>query len=380
MLRSVTLHRLICTLLSASVLAACGGEADRTRRDPAAPTGRLRETLRIGSGDEGPTSFSWVKGVATDARGHVFIYEHSTQDIRVFDAGGDHVRTIGRPGSGPGELRNAEGITIAGDGTLWVRDAANGRFSILSVEGAPLHEWPTRFCSSQGTWQPKVTASHLVDSDCLITGDRAVQDAVLGYRLDRSAVDTLVAEVGCEDEALAEAGTWITREARRTSYRPIPHAPRALRAFAGDGTVWCAMNSARYELLRLSPGGDTLRITRPVVPVPVSAQERDSIIAGIESRGPTGLDFSRIPAARPALELLFVDDDGRLWARRGASGGGFVFDIFRPDGTFDATLAVPPVDSRIWSPMHVRGDDVYLVVVDADDVPQVVRFQVERDR
>jgi hypothetical protein len=308
----------------------------------------------------------------------VFVYEHSTQDIRVFDADGRHVRTIGRRGSGPGELRNAEGITIAGDSTLWVRDAANGRFSLLSAEGAPLHEWSMTYCWSQGTWQPKVTATHVVDYDCIVRDQRARHSAVLGYRLDRSGVDTLVADLGCEDEALAEAGTWITRADRSTSYRPIPYAPRALRAFGGDGTVWCAMNSARYELLRIGPGGDTLRITRAIAPVPVSASERDSIIADIESRGPTGLDFSRLPTARPAMELLFVDDAGRLWVRRARAAGGFVFDVFRPDGTFDVALEVLGVESRTFSPMHVRGDDVYLVVVDEDDVPQVVRFRMER--
>jgi hypothetical protein len=52
---------------------------------------KLAPTLRIGGPDEGPTSFSWVKSLAVDSRGRIFVYEHSTQDIRVFGADGKHL-------------------------------------------------------------------------------------------------------------------------------------------------------------------------------------------------------------------------------------------------------------------------------------------------
>jgi hypothetical protein len=53
---------LTCLLLAS---VACAVE------DDSAPNWTLRETLRIGSGDEGPTSFSWVKGIAPDSLGRM---------------------------------------------------------------------------------------------------------------------------------------------------------------------------------------------------------------------------------------------------------------------------------------------------------------------
>ena len=50
----------LALLALASALAGC----ERTTERADVPAWTLRETVRIGSGDEGPTSFSWVKGLA----------------------------------------------------------------------------------------------------------------------------------------------------------------------------------------------------------------------------------------------------------------------------------------------------------------------------
>ncbi len=363
----------VASLLAASL--ACGGEEVTT------PTWSLRETLRIGSGDEGPTSFSWVKGIAVDSIGRIFIYEHSTQDIRVFGPDGAFLKTVGRRGAGPGELGNAEGIVFADNGELWVRDAANGRFAVFNADGDFRHAWPASFCWSQGTWMPKVAPGRLVDFDCVVRPGAAGaerQTVLVGYRTDRSGVDTIRTRPECDVENLAEAATWITRSANSTSYRRIPYAPRAESAYGPSGEEWCASNSTRYDIVRLGLNGDTVRVTRSLPPIPVTAGERDSLIADIDSRGPTGVDFSRIPQVKPAIERLVVDDEGRLWVRRSDPSVGLVFDLIAPDGEMLATVTLGRIRTNVWSPFVVRGDDVYLVVLDEDDVPQVGRFTLQR--
>lgn len=368
------MSRRLLPLLLATALA-CSGESGPT----VAPVWTLQETLRIGSGDEGPTSFSWVKGIETDSTGRIFIYEHSTQDIRVFGPDGNYIKTIGRKGAGPGELGNAEGIALARDGTLWVRDAANGRFSRFTTDGAALESMASTFCTSQGTWMPRITATHFVDEDCVPTPD-GVTYQVYGYRFDLAERDSLGARAACGSESLAESATWITRTARSTSYRSIPYAPRSLYAIAPDGTAWCVPNSATYDVHRIAAATDTVRVTRPVAAIPVTATERDSIIADIDSRGPTGLDFSRIPQTKPAIDRITVDDSARLWVRRANPSGGILFDIVGADGTLEATLELNGVQTSTWSPFVVRGDDVYLVILGEDDVPQVGRFRITRSR
>lgn len=358
-------------LLLLLVGTACGGE----RGGSEVPQWTLRETLRIGEGDEGPTSFSWVKGIAEGSDGRIYIYEHSTQDIRMFDAAGAHLKTIGRKGAGPGELGNAEGIVFAADGNLWVRDAENARFTIFDADGTYKDSWTMQYCWSQGTWAPHVTPGRLVDWDC-DPGSRT--NRILGYRTDKSGVDSIATQAECGDQALNEAATWITRTERMTSYRQIPYAPRAAGTFDATGSTWCAPNTGRYEIIRIGSAGDTVRVALDVPPLPVTAAERDSVIKEIESRGPTGLDFSRIPATKPAIARLTVDDQNRLWVRRDKAEGGILFDIIAPSGQHEATVALDGVRTNTWSPFVVRGDVVLLVIVGEDDVPQVGRFVIER--
>lgn len=366
-------RRLLPLLLVAAL--ACSGESG----SKVAPIWTLQETLRIGSGDEGPTSFSWIKGIEADSTGRIFIYEHSTQDIRVFGPDGNHLKTIGRKGAGPGELGNAEGIAFARDGSLWVRDAANARFSRFTADGDVLESMTSTFCTSQGTWLPRITATHFVDMDC-VPAAGGVSYHVYGYRTDRTGRDSLGTLERCGSEALTESATWITRTARSTSYRPIPFAPRSHTAIAPDGTAWCVPNSGSYAVQRVTASADTVRVTNTVAAIPVTTTERDSIIADIDSRGPTGVDFSRIPQVKPAIDRITVDDTGRLWVRRTNPTGGILFDLWSATGTHEATLELNGVQTGTWAPFVVRGDDVYLVILGEDDVPQVGRYRITRSR
>lgn len=363
--------RIPCLLLAAAGFAEIG---------QAQAQWKLTETLRLGGAETGPTSFLYTKSIEVDSKGRIFVYDRRTQDIRMFGSDGKLVRVIGRVGSGPGELRDAEGIAIARDGKLWARDAANARFSVFSSEGVFEKTWTMQFCTSQGPWDPQMDRmGRIVDVDCVVAGGRALKYVVLAYYTDMSRVDTIADRPECGSKELAEAGTWITRTARGRSFRSIPYAARPIGALGPEGEAWCVPNPSRYDVLRLRPGAkDTTRISRNVPPVPVTSLERDSVIADIESKGPTALDFSRIPKVKPAIDRLTVDDQGRLWVRRTNAKGAIEFDIYSPSGGIIATAELGVYNSAIWHPFVVRGDNVYAVVLDADDVQHVARFRITR--
>jgi hypothetical protein len=360
-----------CLLLSVSAFANIAGAQARWK---------LTETLRIGGAESGPEAFIYTKSIEVDAKGRIFVYDRKTQDIRLFGPDGKLVKVIGRLGSGPGELRDAEGLAIARDGKLWVRDAANARFSVFSSEGVFEKGWTMKFCSSQGAWNPQMDRTgRIVDEDCIVGGGRAFKFAVLAYHTDMSRVDTLADKPACGSTELNEAGTWITRTARGGSYRSIPYAASSHTAIGPEGEVWCVPNSSNYEVLRLKAGAkDTTRIARSVPVVPVTPFERDSVIALIESRAPTGLDFSRIPKVKPAIDRLTVDDQGRLWVRHTNAKGAIEFDIYSANGRIIASAELGVYNSSVWQPFVVHGDNVYAVVLDEDDVQHVARFRITR--
>jgi hypothetical protein len=348
---------------------------------PAQARWTLRETLRIGGAESGPGMLVQTRSVDADSKGRILVYERQTQDIRMFAPDGKFLRTIGRLGSGPGEMRNAEGMIVARNGMIWVRDAANSRFTIFNAEGEFDKNWTLKFCWSQGAWNPQLDrAGRVIDYDCVVPsgGGRSVGYAVVAYRGDQSGVDTLWSRPECGTRELSDAGTWVTRSEKATMYRSIPFAPFPVGVLGPGGEMWCAPNSSRYEIMRIVPGGsDTIRVTRAVTPVPVTRAERDSIIESMEAKGPTGLDFGRIPRTKPAIERIIVDDQGRPWVRRSNAEGAVSFDVYSATGQLMASVALGKYRNPGHLPFVVRGDNVFTVVLDEDDVQHVVRFAIE---
>ena len=79
----------------------------------------VTEEVRIGQVDgDGPDVFGAIGLLEIDEAGRFYVFERQAQELRVFDAEGDYVRTVGRKGSGPGEVSQVIGMDWAPDGTL----------------------------------------------------------------------------------------------------------------------------------------------------------------------------------------------------------------------------------------------------------------------
>lgn len=80
-------------------------------------------------------------GVAVEARsGRLFVADAGAHDIKVFDAAGRHLKSLGRRGEGPGEFNFPTHLALRA-GTLYVTDAMNHRVQLLDVrEGAGADE------------------------------------------------------------------------------------------------------------------------------------------------------------------------------------------------------------------------------------------------
>lgn len=348
----------------------------------AQPRWRLTETLRIGGADTGATSFSQVIAIDADSKGRILVFERSTQDLRMFGPDGKLVRVIGRKGSGPGEFSNAQGFLIARDGRIWVRDFGNKRFSVFTPDGDVERTVLTQFCSYGYYWDGVVDrAGNMADPTCVVAGGRGQGEWAIRYSTTSPKVDT-VAIARCGPEGAGAAATYQVKIPNGMRMFAIPFAPRPAGTLGIEDDRWCAPSSGKYEIFRVRLGkGDTLaRATRDVAPLPVSSAERDSAIKEIEKGavgGPLGLDYGKIPRTKPIISALTVDDQGRLWVRRTTAKGTWEFDIFSTNGRI---IAVAELAARMQSfgRVTIRGENLYAVVLDQDDVPVVARFRIAR--
>jgi hypothetical protein len=95
-----------------------------------------RQVLDIGPDSSSETGvFGSIAGVTADAQGRIYVLDQQAQQVHVFAPDGKFVRSLGRPGKGPGELsRFANGLLITHDGSVWVPDYAQARINAYSPE------------------------------------------------------------------------------------------------------------------------------------------------------------------------------------------------------------------------------------------------------
>jgi hypothetical protein len=328
---------------------------------------RIEEELRIGAADgDGPEVFGRISHVAPAPNGEVFVLDGHAQQIRVFGPDGSYRRTFGAEGAGPGELRQAYGLTWDAGGRLWVPDAGNARYSVFDSTGAFLRAHPRRF----GVVLPWLGGfdRHGVLHDPAAASDR---DGLIRYTFFR--VDS-IGEVLDSLPAL---------EYRPPQAGPIPVEllslrPRLTFRFDPAGYLWFG-ETGRYRIYQRTLGGDTVRIIQLSRDrAPVSAAERDSVMR-VLARSPFPVDPSLIPAHKPAFDRIHVDGKGNLFVQPIGSEEetGRVFDVFDREGRY---LGAARSDVRFETlpPPLIQGDHAYGVTTDEAGVPYAVRARIVR--
>ena len=140
------------------ILLVCAGELAAQRADTIVKTaGRpvhsgvatLRRELSIGvaDGDE-KYMLGAIADVAVSASGDIYVWDRSIPAIRMYDASGKYIRTIGRLGSVPGEYRPGGALAVGRNGNLLMWDPGTARINVYTASGDIVTSWPTKSGSS----------------------------------------------------------------------------------------------------------------------------------------------------------------------------------------------------------------------------------------
>ena len=361
------------TLVVTSIVGSgCGNDADEMMLG--ADEWELVEDLRIGSLDSsGPDQFGYVADIHVDGRNRLWVVDGPTQEIRIFDAAGRWVRTVGRSGAGPGEFGTAGGLETGPNGNVWVSDGRNVRWTVLDSAGAYVSTHPRaagtyRFGDRWGpdgllyTW---VVRRGGFSPDFVLVR-RSLRDGHL------VAVDTI--PVPHADPGRTSALSFVRNGRRMTMQVPTPFQSVRKRALIPGSGWWVSHPGPSYRLARIDLWGDTVAVLEaPWVRVPVTERDLEFAAQAISPDGRIGTDD--VPEHHPPVEELIALTDGRVLARRRAPSGE-VFDLVSPEARLLATVANP-----LGPRLEVRttsADAVYGVVQDDLGVPYVVRLRLRR--
>ncbi len=336
---------------------------------------RLVPELSIGSiAGAGPDLFGEIAAIEVDALGRIYVADRQAAEVRVFDAEGNHVRTFGRRGRGPGEFEQLSGLGWGADGDLVVVDAANGYIN-YDTTGAwvgvrrretarmlVMIPWPGGFGPNGEIFDVDVDFSSGTPRRTLVrySADLAAEDVI---PLPEYQQPTFTASVG----------------PGRVMAAGVPFAPTQYWTIDPAGSLWSGVSS-EYRLVQQNFAGDTLRIVeREHTPDRLTEADLEAAMERLEGFVSQGgqIDRSLIPDTRPVFGPFFVDDASRLWVAvpRGPEDGlGFELDVFDPEGRYLGRVEsnVGDLSGRAL----VRGEYFYAVVRDELEVARVVRLRI----
>lgn len=359
-----------------------------THAPPAAglePTWIIEEELRIGRVEgTGPDAFALIKGLAVTEDGRIAVLDAQAQEVRVFEPDGRHLATFGGKGGGPGELQGAWGLMRDSEDRLWVPDHRNSRMSVYDAESGFVTSHPMTVLSYGYVWRgAMLEGDRILEPSMTLQPERRSLLRIYGpdmVQLDSILPPTAPAPVDRKNPP--GSFYWEAPGGLPRGYMSIPFHPRGMAVYDREGSVWFTPGGdAGYRIIRGTLAGDTtlvIETARPPVPVgdPVRDSAIESVRASLEEQGATGgQDWSRVPRVRPAVEDLFVAEDGPLWVRTATTASLLTFDVYERDGAYAGTAVTSlPLDRNVHP--IIRDGQLWAVVRDELDVAFVVRARI----
>ena len=406
---------LTVSVLPCPAMAQAGQPTDtiiRMAQRPLHPgVAMLVEELSIGVADGAEEyMLGEIADIALGRDGSIYALDRQVPAVRHYDAQGKFIRNIGRSGAGPGEFRSVSGIAVTRDGRLLLWDTGNWRINVYSATGDNLPQLTTPSGTS-GSSMATFARALMVDSSGRIVTRKTVfsrdmlNRPTVWVRFDSNGelIDTAFAPASPKPEGVVSASSGSASVSDR-----VPFAPRRLVAMSPFGN-FVAGYPDRYAFEIHQARGPVISVRRDVKPEPVSRSERAEARKRIEDRmrqtNPTwSWNGPDIPDTKPLYEELHVAHDGRIWvavvpevsSRVGSissSGGGggppgasrprregpppppprpALYDIFEPDGQYLGQVQVPAKVSSVVR----RGDQVWAIAFDDDDVPRIKRYRI----
>jgi hypothetical protein len=295
--------------------------------------------------------FQRIITIAVNDAEDIYVMDYQAKHFKVFNKHGQYIKTIGRPGQGPGEFQAPRSILCTNQKEIVVSDM--NRISYFTLEGEFIKSVP-------------VAASMIVTVDIDSSGNFLCFDIVF---------DKGVYELKKFDPNLNYLFSYGTS--------PLPGAAQrgggeenlflpVLRwdVINGDQIV-CGYAEEGYKIKIFDGSGNLIkRIERKYTPLEVTQREIDERIADYTPERKKNL---YIPKYFPPFYTLFSDDEGRVYVwtyERIPDGEGYYYDIFDDEGKY-----IHKVPFKT-SPRVIKNNKFYMIEEDEDGFQYIKRYKM----
>jgi hypothetical protein len=320
------------------------------------PVLELEEDLSIGGPDaQGDDAFGQARQVVADDAGTMYVLDEQASDVKVFDASGKYLRTIGRKGQGPGELEFPMTLSLnRAAGELTVQQQTRG-LTVFKTDGTFLR---------QQSLQGLISGRGRVDS----RGNVYVLEIVLGdlgssYATKKLAPDgSLLATISETPAPGGKGGSGIRRV---RPFLPVAY----FLVDRNDRLVYGYPETYEIQLYGSADAKVLRKIRRDYDPVPVTGEEKAALEKDIPPGMKVEIDY---PKDHPAYLRFFLSDLGHLIVQtyEKADGGKVLHDVFDAEGRFIGRVPLKGLGLEILKGKY------YALEEDEDGYQYVKRYAV----
>ena len=98
--------------------------------------------------------FNLPAGIGVSQSGDIFISDgYANCEVHKFTADGEHVKSWGAPGSGPGEFMLPHGAWVDSRGRVLIADRENDRVQVFTQDGDFMEQWPAKLIGPAVIWE-----------------------------------------------------------------------------------------------------------------------------------------------------------------------------------------------------------------------------------
>jgi hypothetical protein len=323
------------------------------------------ELWRLGGDDEEDVIFGVIGDVAVDRDGNVYLLDVQLNEILVFDADGEYLRSIGREGEGPGEFRRPAGMFLTAAGDVAVVQMMPGKIVLLTADGEPAGTHPVKSLDDGVQFFTRAARS----ADQIAVSSRRFKRRDNGADITESLLR--IDANGDQTATYMEVNT--TREFTSTEMDEKSISGTLVWSVAAGGRVYASDNFDAYSITVWDPDGAVNRVIERQYNHRVRTDDEK------ERRVPVmGMGRRRGGRGRPRVEIKASDTDrdivamyprnaGVLWVL--SSSGAYdtgdgtmaVFDVFDADGRFTSQIELAGEGNFDRDEFHVAGDRLYVV-------------------
>lgn len=341
-----------------ALVLACSSDGDHSSYEapeiPGAPF-EIEEAARLTLGTaEGDSlrAFHRVRTPFLLSDGRVVVPLRAAGTIRIFEADGTYLTSLGRPGDGPGEFRGLTAVWSRGD-TIEALDSTLRRITRFMPNGATETvrlETPLPDASMAGPRGHAWAVAGIAD------GGPGRRDRIVVRRIDRTGAD-LGAISGID--GMIRYTDWDLFSG------PHPLSPTAFVVMGGDAVYIAESLTPRIRLFDASGGfvrdltwdvdrqADASKVLQDVVESAVSRVAPDQRPV-VRRR----LELASVPDEIPVFWKLIVDSEGFVWIRPfeplahafalarpvkyGTAAPGGRWRVLSPEGVEVGSVQVPP--------------------------------------